>query len=68
MRGIMPLNDSVDTEQRVNTRPVPLAKFLAKIRGTSDEIWTKLLQVRHGIYAKKSISEWAEALAALKRE
>lgn len=44
---------------------LPLAAFLAHLKGTEDEIWSKLLRVKHGTETRV-FSSWKQALAALK--
>ena len=51
----------------VTALPISLPAFLAKIRGTKDEVYSRLLHVRHG-REKRSEVGWRKALAILATE
>jgi hypothetical protein len=48
------------------TFPVPISRFLATLKGTSDEIWTKLLKDNFGT-EKHTMVEWGAVLATVKK-
>ena len=41
--------------------PVPFAKFAKTLVGTPDEVWTKLVKIRHG-REKHTPTEWRKVL------
>jgi hypothetical protein len=45
--------------------PVSFADFAAKLKGTPDEVWTRVLRVSCG-QQKNVYSVWREALASVK--
>jgi len=45
--------------------PVNFTAFASRIKGTPNEVWTKLLKIEYGS-AKMLISEWRSALETLK--
>ena len=45
--------------------PEPLAVFAKRLKGTTDEVYVKLLQIRHGDRPRLS-SEWAARLETLR--
>ena len=47
--------------------PVPFRTFAKTLKGTSDEIWTKLLQVRH-VREKHTPTAWRELLESHRHE
>ena len=46
--------------------PVACQAFIARLKGTADEVWSKLMTARFG-QKKFLFSEWRAALAALKK-
>jgi gamma-glutamylcysteine synthetase len=51
-----------------NEFPLPIARFLTMIKGTEDEVYSKLLIKRHGKTMAVLESEWRDLLAKLKSE
>lgn len=47
--------------------PIPLAVFTASLKGTSDEVFSRLLRIRHGV-EKHTTAEWRALLDAARRE
>ena len=45
--------------------PVPFARFASTLRGTPEEVFTKLIKIQHG-REKHTISEWHELIEALR--
>lgn len=41
--------------------PIPCRRFIATLRGTPDEIWSKHLQIQHGI-ENHTMTEWRNLL------
>lgn len=50
-----------------DTTPIPCDAFCRTLRGTADEVYTRLLQVRFG-QAKKSVEDWRFALNKCREE
>ena len=48
------------------TFPVPISRYLPLLKGTSDEVWMKLLKDNFGA-EKHTISEWGSLLATVKK-
>lgn len=44
--------------------PIPLTAFLAKIRGTKDEVWGRLLKIHHG-REKRTEADWRAAIGKI---
>lgn len=44
---------------------IPVARFVAGLKGSRDEVWTKLITLQFAQQAKTA-SEWQEVLTALK--
>ncbi|MDA8249174.1 MAG: hypothetical protein M0Z28_08340 [Rhodospirillales bacterium] len=53
--------------ETVVEHPIPLAAFAASLKGTSDEVYTKLLRIRHGM-EKHTTAEWRALIDAARRE
>lgn len=47
--------------------PVPLAAFARTLRGTENEVWTRVLGLYHG-GEKHTVEDWRRALDALRRK
>lgn len=45
--------------------PVPLPRFLARLKGTPDQVWSRLLTAAHG-KERHTQAEWLEVLAGYK--
>jgi len=46
---------------------VPLSTFLSKIKNTSDEVWSRLLQVRFGTQKHTELG-WSRLLDSIRKE